>query len=120
MFPVMGRQRPADADKTVRRRVNVAAAFAAPEGSPLDAVPKLLLPRAQIPWAELGDLATKLLLRVDGTASMGAIGIAMSEIATPKECAFVLATLAQRDIIKLVAKDETDDEIELDIDLSAL
>jgi hypothetical protein len=66
----MERWRPIDADKTVRRRVDVAAAFA-----------------------------------------------------TPKECAFVLGTLAQRGIVKLVAKsggDGGDEGKELDIDLSAL
>jgi hypothetical protein len=121
----MGRPRPTDSAKTVRRRIDVAAAFAATEGSPLDTIPRLGTPRTEIPWGELGDLATKLLLRVDGTASTGAIGTAMMTLATPKECAREFVALSKRGIVKLVAsgnEGESDggEELEIDIDLSDL
>ena len=83
------------------------------------------MPRAEVPWAELGDLATTLLLRVDGTTSTGAIATATGTIATPKECAHELASLAERGILELdatggAASDADAEELELDIDLSML
>ncbi len=115
----MGRQRPAELSKTVRRRIDVAAAFAATEGSPLDSVPRIVMPKGEIPWAELGELATKLLLRVDGAASTGAIGAALKGLATPKECARMFVALSQRGIVELASKADGE-ELELDIDLSEL
>jgi hypothetical protein len=120
----VGRERSSDKDQTVRRKIDVAAAFAATE----DRVPVLLMPRAEVPWADLGDLATKLLLCVDGTTSAKAIATATGSIATPQECARELAALARRGILQLepdagaAAGDEAEDELhlEVDVDLSRL
>lgn len=111
-------------DQTVRRRVDVERAFAEtadepptkpalvvamiPAGAlervrplvPLDAVPVLAVPRTDIPWAELGDLATRLLLRVDGSTC--AMRIVTGIEATPHECAGVLADLARGGLVRLV------------------
>jgi hypothetical protein len=130
----VGRERSTDKDKTVKRRVDVAKAFATAEdsvelaatpGVPMDTIPTLIMPRADVPWAELSDLATKLLLRVDGATSTGAIATATGSIATPKECARELAALTQRGILKLEAtggapSGDDAEELALDIDLSML
>jgi hypothetical protein len=119
----VGRERSTDKDKTARRQIDVDAAFAAAEPrEPLDTVPKLVMPRADVPWSELGELPTKLLLRVDGSTSTRVIATSSGTIATPEECARELAALARRGIVELrpAAPEDGELELELDIDLSML
>jgi hypothetical protein len=121
----VGRDRSTDRDKTAKRQIDVAAAFAAAEGTAaFDAVPVLVMPRADVPWSELGELATKLLLRVDGSASARDIATAAGTIAPPGERAREMAALAQRGILELRSKGDAGPdeggELELDIDLSQL
>ncbi|HEY5242198.1 MAG TPA: hypothetical protein VIJ22_12055 [Polyangiaceae bacterium] len=125
----MGRARSTDKDKTVKRQIDVAEAFAAAERAPkpgasLDAVPVLVVPRADVPWSELGDLATKLLLRVDGATTTRDIATAAGSIAAPEECAREMAALAGRGLLELKSTRGAEDgealDLELDIDLSML
>jgi hypothetical protein len=118
----VGRERSTDKDKTARRQIDVAKAFAVAENAPrLDAVPVLIVPRANVPWSELGELATKLLLRVDGSTTTRDIATGTGSIAPPEECAREMAALAQRGLLELKSTDAAaDDEPELDIDLSGL
>ena len=105
----MGRPRSTDNDKTAKRRIDVAAAFAEAEAKPgpgalsraFETVPVLMLPRGEVPWGELGELATNLLLRVDGRTSTRDIATASGTIAAPEECAREMAALAQRGILEL-------------------
>jgi hypothetical protein len=66
--------------------------------APLDAVPILAVPRAELPWDELGQLAIQLLLRVDGVTR--AMRIVTGTGAPPSEGARVLGTLAGRGIVR--------------------
>jgi hypothetical protein len=115
----------------MRRRIDVAAAFgetekptrpAVHELVPLDAVPVLAVQRADLPWEELGELATQLLLRIDGRAS--AMEIVTGHAFAPRECATELAALARRGLLRLLpvvapATKGREDEW-LEIDLTAL
>jgi hypothetical protein len=126
-----------DAD-TARRHIDVAAAFAATESPtspvrelvPLDAVPVLTVERTALPWDDLGQLATQLLLRVDGRTS--AMDIVTGSAFAPRECATELAALMRRGLVRLLpvprsADDEAavdatapEDDLVLEIDLTAL
>jgi hypothetical protein len=104
----MGRDRSTEMDRTVRRHVAVAEAFAEESPTspavhalvPLDAIPALAMPRAGLPWDDLGQLATKLLLRIDGTATTMSL-VRVDEVA-PKEDARELARLVARGLVRLV------------------
>jgi hypothetical protein len=118
----------------VRRYIDVAAAFAATESPtrpavrelvPLDAVPVLALQRADLPWDELGELATQLLLRIDGRSS--AMEIVTGHAFAPRECASELAALTRRGLLRLlpvvapsVQRTEAREVDRLEIDLTAL
>ena len=113
-----------DAQKaTVRRRVDVSITFAeetptrpvVPALVPLDAVPALAVARAEVPWDDLGSLATQLLLRVDGMAC--AMAIVTGAGATPREAARELATMVARGLLRLVSPSQ-DEPSPLELDLS--
>jgi hypothetical protein len=125
----VARKRQTDADRTVKKIVDVAAAFsvhevptrpAVRELVPLDAVPILALERSDLPWDELTELATQLLLRVDGQAR--AMDIVSGNAGTPGECASVLAALARRGLLRLKPPRDAraDEGVPLEIDLSVL
>jgi hypothetical protein len=104
-----------EGEATARVAVDVEAAFAeesgtkpmtAPDGCggeevdvllPLDAVPVLRVPRDEVPWQELGELATRLLLRVDGAACM--MLIVSGAQAAPNDAARELAKLVRRGLL---------------------
>lgn len=124
----MSRPRGTDSDRTVRRTVDVAAAFATHEHPtrpavrpvrelvPLDAVPALTRHRSEVPWSDLGALATEVLLRVNGRTS--AMEIVRGNQASPRDCASALASLALRGFVRLLPPSRDDGSIPLDIDLS--
>jgi hypothetical protein len=124
---VVSRPRATDHDRTVRRRIDVAAAFGAEERPtrpavrmlvPLDAVPVLAHQRADVPWDDLSALATQLLLRVDGRAR--AMEIVTGNAGDPGECASELAALARRGLVRLLAPIPDDGLLPLEIDLTLL
>lgn len=123
----MSRPRATDIDRTVRRRIDVAAAFGAEERPtrpavralvPLDAVPVLAFPRSEIPWDELSELATQLLLRIDGRAR--AMQIVTGNTESPGACASELAALARSGIVRLASAIPDDGVVPIEIDLTAL
>jgi hypothetical protein len=103
------RTRTRDNAITVRRRVDVGQAFAeetptrpaVQDSVPLDAVPLLAVPRAQLPWDELGQLATEVLLRVDGVTPTMVLVTGLK--GTPVQGARELAALVRRGIVRLTA-----------------
>jgi hypothetical protein len=123
----MARTRSTDIDRTVRRNVDVSAAFGEePPTSPavhplvpLDAVPALAVPRSGLPWADLGKLATQLLMRVDGTTTV--MTVVRVDTATPMEAARELGHLAATGLVRLLApiRVETPSE-DLELDLAAV
>jgi hypothetical protein len=122
----MASTRPNEFDRTVKRKVEVTAAFSADEVPtrpavrelvPLDAVPVLALQRSDLPWDELTELATQLLSRVDGQAR--AMDIVSGNDGTPGECASVLASLARRGLLRLKPP-ASDEAPPLEIDLTRL
>jgi hypothetical protein len=112
-------QRP-EATGRPRRR----AAARDPDGScvaalvPLDVVPVLAVPRTEIPWDDLGKLATQLLLRLDGTSHTMAIVTGIC--ATPNEGVRELAALVRRGLVRLETPPAAIDShgSPLDLDLS--
>lgn len=125
----MPRPRRTDIDRTARRNIDVAAAFATNEVPtrravrelvPLDAVLVLAHDRAELPWDELNPLETQLLLRVDGHSR--AMDIVNGNAVTPGECASELAGLARRGLLRLEAPIAHDgpEPIPLEIDLTTL
>ncbi|HEY3820242.1 MAG TPA: hypothetical protein VGL81_23920 [Polyangiaceae bacterium] len=123
----MSRPRSTDSDRTVRRRIDIAAAFEAEERPtraavrelvPLDAVPVLADRRAEDPRNDLSALATQLLGRVDGRAR--AMEIVTGNSGSPRECASELAALARRGILRLLPAIPADEAIPLEIDLTML
>jgi len=82
---------------------------------PLDVVPMLAVPRTDLPWTELGELATQLLLRVDGSTCT--MEIVTGVAAAPNESARELADLVGRGLVRLAIPDEVSPP-ELDLDLS--
>ena len=104
------------------------AAFAAEENPtrpavrelvPLDAVPVLARSAAELPWAELGELAAQLLLRVDGRTR--AMQLVTGNAGTPRECARELAVLARRGLVRLLSPaTDAADGMPLEIDLTML
>lgn len=122
----VSRPRATDSDRTVRRRIDIAAAFeekehptrpAVRELVPLDAVLVLACGRSELPWNDLSALARQLLLRVDGHAR--AMSIVTSDAWTPAACAAELAALARRGLVRLRSP-VSDDAVPLGIDLSLL
>ena len=122
----MGRDRVTEVDRTVKRYVDGADRFGASEEPPtspavhalvpLDAVPALAVPRTGMPWADLGKLATQLLLRIDGTAT--AMTVIRVDIATPTEAARELARLTAAGLVRLITPIVPDPEpLELDLSL---
>jgi hypothetical protein len=92
---------------------------------PLDVVPVLAVPRADVPWTDLGELATQLLLRVDGSSQTMSIVTGMS--VPPNEGARELASLVRRGLLRIEAPpsepslaDPDAPASELELDLSAL
>jgi hypothetical protein len=123
----MARKRGTDGDRTVKRKVDVAAAFDVDESAgkaapravvPLDAIPVLARTRAEMPWDHLDQLATQMLLRVDGQAR--AMDILDGNAGTPAECLQVLADLARRGLVHILAPGAGDGAVPLEIDLSKL
>jgi hypothetical protein len=118
---------PSDIGRTVRRRVDVASAFAdevptAPASQtsrrrasgeaaeeldlvgisvPLDARPELAVADTDVPWPDLGLLATEVLLRVDGAKTTMSIVTGLS--APPSDGVRALAQLVGRGIVRLVS-----------------
>jgi hypothetical protein len=68
--------------------------------APLDAIPLLAVARELIPWHELDELSTHLLLHVDGEACT--MKIVTGTAVTPSEGARILASLAGRGLVRLV------------------
>ncbi|HEX3343793.1 MAG TPA: hypothetical protein VHS09_04435 [Polyangiaceae bacterium] len=123
----MSRPRATDHDRTVRRSIDVAAAFGSDEHPtrpavsplvPLDAVPVLAGSRTEVPWEDLSALATQLLRRVDGRAR--AMEIVTGNAGNPRECASELAALARRGLLRLLPGIPDEVGIPLEIDLSML
>ena len=123
----MGRNRGTEVDRTVKRVVDVAEAFGTGEEPPtspavhalvpLDAIPALAVPRTGMPWADLGKLATQLLLRIDGTTT--AMTVVRVDIATPTEAARELARLTAAGLVRLITPVVPDPE-PLELDLSTV
>lgn len=120
----MSRPRTTDSDRTVRRHIDVAAAFEAEERPtrpavralvPLDAVPVLADRRSD---AGLSDLALQLLRRVDGRAR--AMEIVTGNTGTPGQCASELASLARLGFVRLLPPILDDSTLPLEVDLSLL
>jgi hypothetical protein len=119
------RDRSTDIDRTVRRQVDMSEAFgdetptspAVHPLAPLDAVPALAVPRAGVPWDDLGKLATQLLLRIDGTSEV--MSVVRVDTATPMEAARELAHLAAMGLVRLVSPGLVEAPA-LDLDLSVL
>jgi hypothetical protein len=65
---------------------------------PLDVIPVLAVPRADVPWQELSELATQLLTRLDGRTH--ALSIVMGTAAAPNEGIRELAALADRGLVR--------------------
>ena len=123
----VSRPRATDSDRTVRRHIDVDAAFDAEENPtrpavrelvPLDAVPILVQRRSDAPSGDLSTLATQLLRRVDGRAR--AMEIVTGNTRNPRECASELAVLARRGFVRLLPTIPDDGGIPLEIDLSML
>ncbi|HEX8796452.1 MAG TPA: hypothetical protein VF765_36120 [Polyangiaceae bacterium] len=120
------RQRNTDSDQTVRRRIDVAKAFGEQEETPtrpavhaqvpLDAVPILALPRGEVPWDKLGEKASQVMLRVDGTTCV--MVIATDTGLPPADVASELASLVTHGLVHLVAPPSTRNA-ELELDLAA-
>jgi hypothetical protein len=82
--------------------------------APLDAVPVLAVPREEVPWRELGDLSTQLLLRVDGATC--AMDLVTGTDVVPVEGARELASLASRGLLRLEPpRERATTELDLDI-----
>jgi hypothetical protein len=122
------KNRLSEALRTVKRRVDVAKAFADTAHDPptrpavqalvpLDAVPVLAIARTQVQWDELGAVARELLLHVDGRRT--AMSLVSVGSATPREYARELAVLARLGIVRL-ASSYQDEVVPLEIDLSML
>lgn len=125
--PIVGRDRTRETDQTVKRRIDVKAAFAAEERPtrpavrelvPLDAVPVLALNPAELPWEELGELAAQILVRVDGRTR--AMQLVTGNVGSPGECACELAVLARRGLVRLLPPATDADGMPLEIDLTML
>jgi hypothetical protein len=94
-----------------------------PSMVPLDVVPALAVPRAEVPWKSLGELATQLLLRIDGSSP--AMAIVTGLAVPPNEGARELAVLVRSGLVRLEAPpsaspaddsaDATGSELELDL-----
>jgi hypothetical protein len=92
---------------------------------PLDAVPVLAVPRTEVPWDDLGPLATQLLLRLDGCSCTMAIvtGIGVP----PRDGVRGLAGLVSRGLVRLTTQAEAQTPevevgalCELDLDMSVV
>lgn len=113
----MARDRSGNADRTLRLQIDVDKAFrdARTEEArgevaavlPPDATPVLAVPRAEIPWQQLDELSTKLLLRIDGTTSC--VDLVDASDASPDQAAQALASLAQRGLVRLVLRLESEE-----------
>jgi hypothetical protein len=123
----VSRSRITDTDRTLRRHIDIAAAFEAAEPPsrpavrelvPLDAVPVLACGRSEVPWEDLSTLGRQLLLRVDGRAR--AMSIVTGNARTPRACASELAALARRGLLRLRSTASDDVALPLEIDLTTL
>ena len=122
----MARDRGRDADQTVKRQIDVAQAFgdehekptkpAVHAQVPLDAVPILALPRGEVPWDSLGQRASQIMLRVDGTTCV--MVISTDTGLSPSDVASELASLVTQGLVHLVAPPSTR-EADLELDLAA-
>jgi hypothetical protein len=108
----MARDRDPEAEQTVKRIIDVAKAFgeagrdtptkpAVHAQVPLDAVPILAVPRGEVPWDSLGQKASQVMLRVDGTSCV--MVISTDTGLTPTEVASELASLVTHGFVHLVA-----------------
>lgn len=123
--------RDSDSYQTVKRRIDVAKAFgnageetptkpAVHAQVPLDAVPILALPRGEVPWDSLGDKASQVMLRVDGTTCV--MVISTDTGLPPTDVASELASLVTNGLVHLVAppSSEPEPDVGLDLDLAAV
>lgn len=69
---------------------------------PLDALPELAVADTDVPWRELGLLATELLLRIDGSKSTMSVVTGLS--APPNDGVRALAHLVSRGLVRLVPR----------------
>jgi hypothetical protein len=65
---------------------------------PLDVVPILAVAGSDVPWKELGELATRLLKRIDGRTD--AMSLVMGAGAAPSEGIRELAVLVDRGLVR--------------------
>jgi hypothetical protein len=123
----VSRPRATDNDRTVRRSIDIAAAFGEEEHAtrpavrelvPLDAVLVLACGRSEVPWDDLSALGRHLLLRVDGRAC--AMSIVTNDAWTPAACSAELASLARRGFVRLRSSVSDDVAVPLEIDLTML
>jgi hypothetical protein len=103
-------------DQTVKRVIDVAKIFgeagqeiptkpAVHTQVPLDAVPILALPRAEVPWDSLGQMASQVMLRIDGTSCV--MVISTDTGLAPADVANELASLVTQGLVHLVAPPST-------------
>ncbi len=106
------RERDPEKDQTVKVLIDVARAFEEGEKEtptrpavhaqvPLDAVPILAMPRGDIPWDSLGEKASQVMLRVDGTTCV--MVISTDTGLAPADVASELASLVTHGLVHLVA-----------------
>ena len=124
MTSAVSRPRATDNDRTVRRHVDIAAAFDAEERPtrpavralvPLDAVPVLADLSSDV---DLSDLAKQLLRRVNGRAPT--MEIVTGNTASPGQCASELAALARIGLVRLLPPILDEGALPLEIDLTML
>jgi hypothetical protein len=85
-----------------RKRATVPHSAQVVAGSiPLDVVPVLVVPRTEVPWQELSDLAAQLLRRIDGQTH--AMSLVTATAAAPNETMRELASLAGRGLVRWAA-----------------
>jgi hypothetical protein len=68
------------------------------ESIPLDVVPVLAVPRTEVPWKELSELAAQLVRRIDGHTH--AMSLVIETDAPPNESIRELAGLASRGLVR--------------------
>jgi hypothetical protein len=114
----LARDRSGDVDRTVRRRIDVAKAFHDARTTearsevdaflPAESVPELAVPRPEVPWDELDELSTRLLLRIDGAT--GTMDLIVDAEASPEQMTKALASLVERGLVCLVLRGDPFDE----------
>jgi hypothetical protein len=108
----LARDRSGDLDRTARRRIDVAKAFRDARTTeargdvdallPAHAVPKLAVPRPEVPWDELDELSTRLLLRIDGVTNN--LELIAGADASAEQATQAFASLVRRGLVCLVLR----------------